>query len=718
MNVSARAVERINVLTTLPMERTLLSLLTFTFFFHSEAQTPSVLGSVPIMATVDSVVPSITLHWSFQPAALGFTIYRRAVGDTDWTVPIATLPLLSTEFQDNAVTAGTGYEYKIERMGPITGFGYVRSGINVPPVEQRGAIVLLVESVLAAQLTDELERLHDDLLGDGWLVVRHDVPAANTSAEVRQLVIADHAANDAVRAVLIIGHVAVPYSGSVNPDGHDEHLGAWPCDAFYGDVDDEWTDTAVDNATSNFPWNHNVPGDGKWDQSELPSIELQVGRIDLSHLPSMGSEAALTSAYLIKAHAWKTRAFTVPATSVIWDNLTWLGTPVAYSGFSTAPCVGTAQLTELSPSIGQFREHYVNTDDLFTFHCSTGLQWLEGALPVFSGTDGGLNLSDLSGNSAGGVFNMSMGSYFGDWDNEDNFLRAMITSGNALAHMWCGIPNWFLHPMAMGEPIGYCALRTMNNTNGDYSLQNGGFQGAQVGRTHVALMGDPTLRMRYVAPPTAVEVTNEQWFVQLRWSPSPSTIVGYHIYRIDEANGSIVRITQSPVTDTMFVSSTVPFVPGDRYMVRALKLIISPSGSYHDLSLGAIGVAQGEVIADCEGVLGGPAIPGTPCDDDDPSTTGEVYDASCACALAIGMYEASEEFLHAWPTPASTELNLRTRGPGFLLLHDMNGALLRSTYAKRDRTVLDVQGLPAGLYSLEFRSLDGHTAHLRVAVNP
>ena len=44
------------------------------------------------------------------------------------------------------------------------------------------------------------------------------------------------------------GHVPVPYSGDIVPDGHmPDHVGAWPCDGFYGDMDGTWTDNAVND---------------------------------------------------------------------------------------------------------------------------------------------------------------------------------------------------------------------------------------------------------------------------------------------------------------------------------------------------------------------------------------------------------------------------------------------------------------------------------------
>jgi len=43
------------------------------------------------------------------------------------------------------------------------------------------------------------------------------------------------------------------------------------------------------------------------------------------------------------------------------------------------------------------------------------------------------------------------------------------------------------------------------------------------------------------------------------------------------------------------------------------------------------GTCGGEAIADCEGLCGGSATNGTDCDDGDPTTSGDVYDADCNC---------------------------------------------------------------------------------------
>jgi hypothetical protein len=66
-------------------------------------------------------------------------------------------------------------------------------------------------------------------------------------------------------------------------------------------------------------------------------------------------------------------------------------------------------------------------------------------------------------------------------------------------------------------------------------------------------------------------------------------------------------------------------------MVRAVKLITEPSGSYNNLSLGAIAVSAGAATADCNGTVGGAALPGTACNDGNACTINDTWNSSCQC---------------------------------------------------------------------------------------
>src|SRR5947208_12604142 len=111
------------------------------------------------------------------------------------------------------------------------------------------------------------------MTGDGWTVLRREVTRTERVLTVKGFITAVYNADAAnVKALFLFGHVPVPYSGDIVPDGHmPDHVGAWPCDGFYGDMDGTWTDNAVNDSSASEARTRNVPGDGKFDQSTFPA---------------------------------------------------------------------------------------------------------------------------------------------------------------------------------------------------------------------------------------------------------------------------------------------------------------------------------------------------------------------------------------------------------------------------------------------------------------
>jgi hypothetical protein len=110
---------------------------------------------------------------------------------------------------------------------------------------------------------------------------------------------------------------------------------------------------------------------------------------------------------------------------------------------------------------------------------------------------------------------------------------------------------------------------------------------------HVALMGDPTLRLLPVAPAAGLNGTLATTGATLSWTASSDAVAGYHVYRATSPNGPFTRITTTPVTGTQFVDTSA--TAGLTYMVRAVKLEITPSGSYQNASQGAFWSTGGTV---------------------------------------------------------------------------------------------------------------------------
>jgi hypothetical protein len=73
--------------------------------------------------------------------------------------------------------------------------------------------------------------------------------------------------------------------------------------------------------------------------------------------------------------------------------------------------------------------------------------------------------------------------------------------------------------------------------------------------------------------------------VTLNWVPAVDFVVGYHVYGAVAPNGPFTRLTARPVTGTSYTDGSGAGVTA--YMVRAVKLEISGSGSYYNQSQGA-----------------------------------------------------------------------------------------------------------------------------------
>ena len=165
-------------------------------------------------------------------------------------------------------------------------------------------------------------------------------------------------------------------------------------------------------------------------------------------------------------------------------------------------------------------------------------------------------------------------------------MRSVLaTSSVGLTCCMAGRPHWFLHHMGLGETIGYSTRLSMNNSTLYQNQSN-----ALTRAVYVALMGDPTLRVDQLAPPSNLIAAPVGNTVNLSWDSSSDTVLGYHVYRAAHAAGPFSRLTSSLLSQTSFSDSNVP--PGTySYMVRAVTLQTTPSGTYFNSSEGAFGDA-------------------------------------------------------------------------------------------------------------------------------
>lgn len=547
--------------------------------------------AVQLSATIQAAPAQIRLGWPADALVTvnTYTVMRRDSPTSGWTT-LANLVGSDTSYADTNVRVGRVYEYQVvKRAATLTGYGYVAAGIDVPAIEGRGKLVLVVERDVGAALSGEIDRLVTDLTGDGWVVARHDVGRGDAPSSVRVLIRGEHLADPAnVRALLLLGRVPIARSGSLNVDGHGGR--PLPADVFYGDVDGNWTD---------------ANGDGGFEQDTIPSdAELMVGRVDFADLGvAGGDEIALLRRYLQKAHDYRHARTRVTPRALLGDRFGDFGGEAfaASAVRNFTALLGPGRIEVASAQDGaSAAQRWISRlsaqDYQWAFAAGGGSDTTIGWMGTF-GQFADVRSADLLRPGARGTFYLLFGSWFVDWSKPDNVMRAALAAPtHGLAAAWTGRPHLFFHHMAVGEPIGY-GIRLSQNNNSTYANQvNRHARGV-----HVALLGDPTLRLQVVAPPGAVQAGSGTGAPALSWGASPDATHGYHVFRATNPRGPYTRVTTTPVNATSFTDASAP--AGEfTYQVRALKREVSGSATYFNLSQGVF--ASATVTA--------PSSPGTP----------------------------------------------------------------------------------------------------------
>lgn len=549
--------------------------------------------AVRVYAETQADPAQITLRWESSPHPVQlYYIHRRVVSSDTWVYQGNDPSPEATQWVDNNVTLGTRYEYRVYRqydpdISTAHARGYTLAGIDAPLMDQRGTVILLVDETQASALAEEIDRFVLDLTGDGWNVVTESAHPSDSPPSVRAKLQTIYNADPSnVKAAILLGRIPVPYSGDIFPDGHTpDHRGAWPADTYYADLTGTWTDDTVNNTGASQARNRNIPGDGKFDQSNLPSdANIAVGRIDMANLSGFSAganETELLRNYLRKNHEFRHRLgdfADVPRRGVIRDGFGFL------SGEAPASAAWRGFTAMFGPAHVDTASNLLNTIETNPYLWAYGA----GAGSYTSGSGIGTS-TDFKTRDSLAVFMMLFGSYFGDWDSPtDNFLRAPLAGtpgGLTLATTWGNRPDWHVHGMALGETIGDAYFRTVNNPsdwNPNWTKGYFTYYTSHPRMVHIALMGDPTLRLHPVAAPTNGAYVRAGGSVELNWQ-APSNepdLLGYHVYRADSLHGPYTRLTASPLVSTQYTDSASP--AGSVYQVRAVTLTESASGSYHN----------------------------------------------------------------------------------------------------------------------------------------
>jgi hypothetical protein len=525
----------------------------------------------------------VTLQWpTDQIPPTGYNVWRKSPGDAWWGAPVH-LPASATSYVDDNVAVGQIYEYQIEKQSALySAWGYLSVGLNAPLVESRGKVLLVVDRSIADGVATELQRLQRDLVGDGWGVIRVDVARDDRPENVRNAIRAQWQADpDNVQAVLLFGHVPIAKSGRLNVDGHGAR--PMPSDVYYGELDGAWSD---------------ADGDGVLDPYGLPSdMELQVGRVDLPGAYAgfpFPSEVDMLRRYLDKDHAFR-HALVRPADRALVGNVAGDGGGQAYaaSGYRAfAALVGSENVVEsgtdlLAPVSERWITKLTGGDFLWSYASGAGNYFSLGIL----GTHGEFNDvwgSDLIESHAKAEFHLFFGSWISEWNQTDNFMRTALAAPDyGLTAVWSGRPHFYFHHMGSGATIGQ-SVRVSQNNNG--LLYRNQIQRAIRG-VHMALMGDPTLRLQAIAPPSNLQVADQNGETVLTWTSSPDPVLGYRVYRSATRGAPFERISGELHTETRFVDHPANAAEAT-YMVRAVTLSLNPSGSYYNASEGVFSRAD------------------------------------------------------------------------------------------------------------------------------
>lgn len=537
--------------------------------------------TVQARVVVTKSPPSISIRWpKIATEVTNYYIYRKAKDAQSWGEIKDSVAGSDTIWTDTDVVVGEEYEYNIQKMkmDTLLGITYILSGIEIPVIHNRGSALVVVEKELASSIPVDLNNFMMDIAADGWRVFSVQVSKTDSVQFVNNEIKRYAKIAGDLKSIVLLGHVPVPYSGNFGklekfrfaPDGHTEHNGCWPADVYYAIDYDNWTDT-VKNTDATRNENKNLPGDGKFDQTKLPAnAKYFLGRIDLSDLPTFPlSEVELTKRYIKKAHDFRYKITKTVEKGVVDDRF-----DVSYGANGSLAwrnfCVmfGPNNIIE-----GDMINNCAIENLLFAYGAGGGNFTFCGRVCS--------TYTFITNKPA--IFNMLFGSMFGDWDNTDNMLRAPLAAPeNGLTNSWSGRPHWQNHPMALGEPIGYCTMITQNNDNlYTYNYAANG--------VHIALMGDPTLRLHIVEPPSNVsaKLLNNNSEVELSWTRSKDPVIlGYYIYRSDSPYGAYNLINLNPNVDTIYIDNS-PLKDTNYYLIKTLKLTASASGNYFNTSYGA-----------------------------------------------------------------------------------------------------------------------------------
>lgn len=460
----------------------------------------------------------------------------------------------------------------------ISSYGYYLIGEKNEIETYWGNVLILVDSSIAKDINDELNQFLSDLENDGWYAEIRLVPRTETYnpiefRKVKRIVNAfKRKWKENFKVLLLVGRIAVPYTGNYAFDGHIDHAGAFPSDLCYVVDDSLLTDGLEFNTSASREANWNVPFDTKFDETTIPTtISIAVGRIDFFNLNDFKvKESDLIRNYFTKNHKFRFGLFESSNNGLIDDGFGTQSEEI----FSANAFMNFYAICDTIIE-GKLFENLNKRYFRFAYACNSG---------SYTSIWSAINSEQCAKYDIRATFLFLFGSYNWDWDTKNNLLRsALASSPNVLITAWIGRPFWHFHHFAFGFPFANSFIATANNSNLYQSTSKYGTRGM-----HLEILGDPTLRMEYNAP------VSNFWFeidsnkqLLLRWSSPKDTtnLIGYQISKKRKVETIYKQVAVVKKESEYFLESSVNGGTWN-YQIKALYLRRNKFGSYINPSIG------------------------------------------------------------------------------------------------------------------------------------
>gem|GEM_PF-1342870 len=588
-----------------------------------------------ISATVlPGAAPGLRIAWSpgIGPDTGGLmpTVLRRKDGETSFVTTIPAPSGYANYVDDTTVVPGQRYEYKVGARYFLGGVGMTN---GLPLTSARGRMILVPAANLWTDLSSgilatDYTAFKRGLVGDGWDVVEtapqpvhpsgYDWCVAGSAANLsyKSNLLATKNAILALRdsarqnLILLLGHVTVPYSGTIAEDGHvdcgDYHTGAWPADSFYG-VSASWF--GINDSLNAFSTScgsavlNNYSGDGKFDDNTFAAstlsarIEMPVGRIDLSGMTAFASsETGLMQRYFQKVNGY--RALNSPYYGSIPRKMT-TGLFFGEGGGSSGGLINQQlyrQSRRISNGLFGTEPSAITYGDIFTNNIPS--LWATmggyGAFDAIRNLDnpGRTSTQELASNTkqAKALFLMLDGSWSVDWNGNNgtnNFLKAVLSMNiYGLSAQWShlGATLWDTLSLGAGDTLADSMLRTITRNE---------LKPTQSVRA-TFILGDPSLRTLWSSPPGNVrkDMSYSGSGRKVLWD-TPMIVTGtgltYHVFRAAAGSMTYSSFSYLGTTTSTSFTDTGAASPPYSYWIRASTTVTTGSGSFVDLGQAGFG---------------------------------------------------------------------------------------------------------------------------------